>query len=75
MKGNAMKCKIEFNMDNAAFNDCNAGAEVARILANLASKYEDYASLTGVENAIMDVNGNKIGCAKFIGKPPIKEGL
>ena len=53
---------IEFNMENAAFEDGNAGEEVARILKKIADKVKnDSFSDDGDVNKIYDVNGNHIG--------------
>ena len=68
-----MKSKLEIKMDNAAFSDGDAGSEVARIFRHLASKYDGYGDMAGVENVILDVNGNKVGFVKVTGKPLIEE--
>lgn len=54
-----MKVKIEFNTDNAAFDDNDQ--ECARILKDLTEKASEYGidSLNG--RKIFDVNGNSIG--------------
>lgn len=51
---------LEFNTDNAAFGDDDAehGAEVARILRDIAARCEDGPPIVGV---IRDVNGNRVG--------------
>lgn len=49
--------KIEFDSDNAAFED-DAQGETVRILRNIAKKIE--SGRTG-EQAVHDINGNRIG--------------
>jgi O-succinylbenzoate synthase len=68
-----VKLKIEINMDNAAFGDGDAGAEVARILRRLADKYESYGDMANIENVILDINGNKVGRVKVTGRRPSDE--
>ena len=53
-----MDCKIEFNMDNAAFSDFHSG-EVKRILDNVNTRLKRSNS-----GRIFDVNGNCIGSFK-----------
>lgn len=55
-----MKCTIEFQMDNAAFED-NSGAEAARILRELADEVEHYEVEIGIDGTVHDINGNVIG--------------
>jgi hypothetical protein len=59
-----MKLKIEFSLDNSAFEDENAGSEVARILYALAGRIESYHQRdfeVDFGAAILDINGNRIG--------------
>jgi len=51
-----MNCKIEFNMDNAAFCDIPE-VEAARILKDAAEKIEAGQQ----EFSLMDFNGNVVG--------------
>lgn len=56
-----MNITIEINCDNAAFED-DAGREVARILADLASKLprlRNPAKWDGL--TLCDINGNTVG--------------
>jgi len=48
-------------MDNAAFEDGNAGAELARILGELAAKVSRVEITPGRGWDLFDVNGNKVG--------------
>ena len=53
-----MKILIEFDTDNAAFDDDNEAGESARILREMAGKIEMY----GLGNSnIRDINGNTVG--------------
>lgn len=54
-----MKMRIQFNCDNAAFED--QGNEIAWILKKLADKIESYEDNQEVSGAIVDSNGNKVG--------------
>jgi len=61
-----MKFRLEFDMDNAAFDDNEVGAnqETARILKALASKIAlqgDNLRLGDDEGPLYDINGNRIG--------------
>lgn len=59
-----MKVAITIACDNAAFED-DPGAEVARILHNLAERIANYGPIApGDFWAIKDANGNKVGVAK-----------
>lgn len=51
--------KLTIKTENEAFSDENGGAEfeVARILRDLADKFED-GKLPG---SVRDINGNKVG--------------
>lgn len=52
------KFSLEFDMGNAAFDDDACGAEVARILRDIAARCEDGPPTVGV---IRDINGNRVG--------------
>lgn len=55
---------IEFSTDNAAFDDENFSAEIARILRKLAKDFEENSGLSNNSPQnfrIRDSNGNKIG--------------
>lgn len=60
-----MPFKLEFKTDNAAFmndeGDFAPGAEIARILAGIASHYDGSYSIDGPAQPVYDVNGNRIG--------------
>ena len=56
-----MKATIKIEMDNAAFEDGNAGAELARILGELAAKVSRVEITPGRGWDLFDVNGNKVG--------------
>jgi hypothetical protein len=56
---------------NAAFDDGNTGAEIARILRDFADKidgsegyYNDPINLDGTK--LRDINGNKVGTVEII---------
>lgn len=54
--------KIEFETSNSAFEDVNAGAEIERILHDVAAKAQTIAFPGGeYEGRIYDANGNAIG--------------
>jgi len=61
-----MDIRISINCDNGAFDDYNAGAEIARILRSLANAFgvnvaarREIDDMDGTK--IMDANGNKVG--------------
>lgn len=61
-----MAFKLEFKTDNAAFVDDDgnvaAGPEIARILREIADKYDSGVwSTNGPALPVYDVNGNRIG--------------
>lgn len=56
-----MKFKLEIDMGNATFEDCN-GYEIARILKEIAIQtHEEQLSLWDKVHPIRDINGNKVG--------------
>lgn len=55
------KIKIKITTENAAFDDGNECAEVARILRELADRVENCDDLLYAESALKDVNGNRAG--------------
>jgi hypothetical protein len=61
--------RIKIDLDNAAFDDGSEGAEVARILRNLADKCSAHGCAQTYSN-LRDVNGNTVGAAKRTGKAP-----
>ena len=61
-----MKLKIEIKMDNAAFNEADAGIELQRILDRLAGDLAVSDVRAGFSSILHDANGNKIGFAKTI---------
>lgn len=58
-----MKALIQIQMDNAAFDDINAGPELARILADIPKLVEDGTKnmLRGFRKNLHDTNGNVVG--------------
>jgi len=60
-----MKCKIEIDMDNAAFEENVVGHEVGRILNDLAINYMESARNNDVPRlcVLRDSNGNTVGTA------------
>lgn len=63
-----MNCKINLNMDNAAFGDAqpNEAFELARILRVTADKLEKYGPVN--EITCLDANGNTVGSLIIKGK-------
>lgn len=59
-----MKLTIEFNMDNAAFED-DSGAEAARILRKIAADLDN----GGTDGRCMDYHGNGVGEWEISGVP------
>jgi hypothetical protein len=61
--------KIELDLDNATFDDDDLPGEVARILHNLADRISEqsraYLAGNGSRMVARDLNGNKVGTAKF----------
>lgn len=55
-----MMFKLHIDTDNAAFEDGNKGAEVARILRGLADKVESEGLQWCYQN-LRDINGNIVG--------------
>ena len=51
------KFSVEFDIENAAFAEGNAGAETARILRRIAERLEDGED----SGACVDINGNQVG--------------
>ena len=65
------KLLIDINLDNAAFEGADAGAEIASILRDLADKLESSpilacpaASDDELLAALYDVNGNCVGACE-----------
>lgn len=58
-----MKFTLEVDCDNAAFDDGNHGAEVARILRQVAEHVEHTASGVRFDVPLFDINGNQVGSA------------
>lgn len=57
----ALKLKIKITTGNAAFDDGNECAEVARILRELAVRVENCNDLYYAATVLRDVNGNSAG--------------
>ena len=52
-----MKFKVEFNCDNAAFDEDSMNSEIARLLTEVADK-----TVNGwMSGSIRDINGNGVG--------------
>lgn len=60
-----MQIKIQINMDNAAFQDGNAGREITSILMDLISNLYKETIKIGFSCPLYDNNGNEVGSAKF----------
>ena len=61
-----MKFKVSIRVDNAAFFNGAEGCEVARILREVADKFDGEALSAGQEVSVRDVNGNKVGEVKVV---------
>jgi len=59
-----MKLVIEIQQDNDAFKFGNNGSETARILRELADRYDGY-NIEGCSDSIQDYNGNTVGKSKW----------
>lgn len=57
------RVKIEFNIDNAAFDEDDCGPEIARVLRTLAEGFRsaNKEELRSGGSSIRDINGNTIG--------------
>ncbi len=58
---------VSINLENAAFDGSNSGAEVARILHKLAVSVTSEDVLDGgphIVSVLRDVNGNRVGKAE-----------
>jgi hypothetical protein len=64
-KENNMKLKIEIVMDNDAFAECN-GTEAARILREIAERFDGEQLRRHDLRPLRDVNGNRVGEAKIV---------
>lgn len=68
-----MKCTIEINCDNAAFEDNDLGSEISRILQTLAQKLalQHLSDLLNRQSSIRlnDSNGNHVGMFRLILEP------
>lgn len=55
---------LKIKTENEAFSDGNRGAEIARILRDLAGAVEEQAGDAGNYN-VRDINGNRVGTCKI----------
>ncbi len=60
-----LQLRVFLDLDNAAFEDGGA-EEVARILADLASRIPDPLDQTGGTLSLHDANGNNCGHAEIV---------
>jgi len=67
-----MKMTITIDIDNAAFDPPGTGAELARILADVARKLKNcvHQRTPGMRQNLYDVNGNHVGEMTTTGKEP-----
>jgi hypothetical protein len=58
-----MTFAVTIKLDNAAFDDDACGAEISRILQDLATRVDGYSlgSIRTFQRSVFDVNGNKCG--------------
>jgi hypothetical protein len=61
-----MAFRLRIDTGNAAFDDDNRYAEVARILRALADRLDDRPGQTG--GLVVDINGNNVGTWRFTQK-------
>lgn len=59
-----MQFTVTIDTDNAAFDGDDCGAELARILREIAQKVEDGAD----EGNAFDINGNRVGSFELAGR-------
>lgn len=64
-----MHARISIAMDNAAFGEdgIDRGAELARILRELAEEFDGGGARMGTNYHLRDLNGNTVGCARIEG--------
>jgi hypothetical protein len=62
-----MQLKITIECDNAAFTDAS-GVECCRILRKLSHLLESEDVCDGWRHALVDLNGNRVGEARVVGK-------
>lgn len=55
-----MQFRLQFDVDNAAFDD-DLAVEIAATLASIADEIEDAGEVPTKFKSIFDVNGNRIG--------------
>jgi hypothetical protein len=60
-----MKCKVEIDMSNAAFDENIPGDELARIFRVLGNWVSDGGPHDLHDQAVRDVNGNPVGMMTF----------
>jgi len=63
----AVKFKVSIDVENAAFEEGEEGSEVARILREVANRFDGDSLEVGRLMPLFDVNGNRVGSAKVIG--------
>ena len=63
-----MKCKIEIEMDNAAFEDYGHAQELRNILEKLILKLEMSEIEPGLFFSAFDTNGNRVGKLEISGR-------
>lgn len=68
-----MRVAIRFQVDNEAFGD-NPEAECARILRELADRFESGCMTLNDPQRIQDINGNAIGGAVLTNRLPARRG-
>lgn len=64
-----MQMMLEIDCGNAAFDDDDCGAELARIMESIAGRLRDISNLEGgFSFSLHDRNGNRVGSAWFEGE-------
>ena len=56
-----MEMTITIKMDNDAFSGEDSGNEIARILRELATDFEESTVDTNTHGFTFDINGNRVG--------------
>lgn len=67
-----MTLEISICMENEAFSADGGGPEIARILRDLAERYDGPITKPEWARNIYDVNGNNVGDARIIPHPLAK---
>ena len=67
-----MTIEVFIDTDNAAFDGDARGPEIARILRDLANRWDGPIKLNEFGRTLYDANGNKCGMARVMSHPLAK---